>query len=96
MRDPNLARVYDVGTNVVRAASGINRSIGSAVRPSQGSTVNKAIDKANGLLDTASELMGLGRGNSGYGNNNRGNYGNGGGGYNSYDRFGGGGGSRWF
>lgn len=84
-RNPELARAYDVGTNVVRAANGINRSVGGAVRPSSGSIVNKTIDTTSSVLDTVSGLLGMGKNSNGYGRNG-GGYTQGG--YNSFDSYG--------
>lgn len=93
-RDPKLQRMYDTATNVVGFASNGTKLLGSSVRSTPGSTINKATNSLSGALNIISDAMGMNRGNLGGSNYNGwggrgfggGSFG-GGNGYGSYDAY---------
>lgn len=70
--NPKVAQMYDVANAAVKVASFGNNTLSNAVRPTQGSTLNKTSNAISGILDFASDVMGMSRGNinSVYGYNN--------------------------
>ena len=55
--------MYDVANAAVKVASFGNNTLSNAVRPTQGSTLNKTSNAISGILDFASDVMGMSRGN---------------------------------
>lgn len=65
--NPKLQRVYDTASNVVGLASSGTKLLGSSVRATPGSTVNKATNTISGVLNVVSDAMGMNRGSIGAG-----------------------------
>ena len=61
--NPKVAQMYDVANAAVKVASFGNNTLSNAVRPTQGSTLNKTSNAISGILDFASDVMGMSRGN---------------------------------
>lgn len=78
--NPAINNLYETGTGLIRFASGSAKSLTNAVRAKPNSTINKATTTVSTVADTLGDLLGVPRGNVGYGNF---------GGYNNY------GGSAW-
>lgn len=70
MTNPKAQQAYDVAGSLVKVVSLGNNSLSSAIRPQQGSALNKGSTAINNVLNIASDLMGVNRGSfSTYGYN---------------------------
>lgn len=80
--NPELQKVYDSGTDLIRFASSASHSIGNmgAVRSKPNSIVSKSASTVSNIADTLGEFVGISRGRygfNGYGNNFNGGFNNG-------------------
>lgn len=80
--NPELQKIYDSGTDLIRFASSASHSIGNmgAVRSKPNSTINKSVSTVSNIADTLGEFVGISRGGygfNGYGNNFNGGFNNG-------------------
>ena len=62
-----MANAYDAATGLIRFTSSTARSFSNAARAKPNSTINKATSTISSVADTIGDVLGVSRGNIGYG-----------------------------
>jgi len=66
-KNPAMANAYDAATGLIRFTSSTARSFNNAARAKPNSTINKATSTISSVADTIGDVLGVSRGNIGYG-----------------------------